>query len=230
MPKPIKKKIVKKHAAEIEVSGVISQVKDTVKKKKDVFTTVVAACVILIVAVIGFSIYTTSARTKAENLEYEAYKTYYGLYQKQAVAKDEQYNKAAEMFKKAYDNRKSPVSLFYIANCYFELGKYDDALNALKELNQKFPDDERFVPLSYHKMAMISLKKNNSDEALKYLDVLYKYKTGAYKDLSLLETAKIFEASGRTEDAKIKYQELSRDFPKSPFAEEALTRLGEKKG
>ncbi len=229
MPKPIKKKVVKKTTTEIEVKGVISRLKNYAGQNKNVFIGAIGALVISAAAITGFFIYSGDTKNKAENLTYEAYKIYYGLYQKQPITKEEQYKKAAEIFKKAYDTKKSPVSLYYIANCYYEMGKYEDALNTLKELNQKFPDDERFVPLSYYKMAMVSLKKGNSDEALKFLDILYNYKTGAYKDLSLLETGKILDAIGKAEDAKKKYEELTKTFPQSPFIEEARGRIGEKK-
>jgi len=228
MPKPIKKKLVKKPAAEIEVKSVISHLKESAKKRKRFFIGGAAAVIISAGLISGFFIYNAALKNRAEKLGYEAYKIYYGLYQNQPVAEEERYKKALEIFKKAYDTKKSPVSLYYIANCYYETGKYDDALNTLKELNQRFPDDERFVPLSYHKMAMVNLKKGNSEDALKSLDVLYKYKTGTYKDLALMESGKILEATGRTEEAKKKYEELTKNFPQSLFAEEAQARLGEK--
>ena len=159
MPKPIKKKIVKKASSGTDAGGTLSRLKKSAEERKRFLITALAAVVLSAVAIGGFFLYSNTQKNKAQKLEYEAYKIYYGLYQKQPVAGEERYKKAAETFKKAYDTRKSPVSLYYIANCYYELGKYEDSLNALKELNRKFPDDEKFVPLSYYKMAMISLKK-----------------------------------------------------------------------
>lgn len=230
MPKPIKKKIVKKTATESEVKGLLFKLKESLMENRTVFITTTLIFILAIAAIAGFLIYNNTMRGKAEKFEYEAYKVYFGLYQKQPMLKEERYKRALDIFKKAYDTKKSPVALFYIANCYFELERYDEAVNTLKELNQKFPDDERFVPLSYYKMAMISLKRGNSDEALKSLDVLYNYKTGAYKDLSLIESGKILETMGRVEEAKKKYEELTKNFPQSPFIEEAKSKIGEKKG
>jgi len=228
MPKPIKKKIVKKTTPEIEVKGLVSRFKETVGGKKRLLLVTIVTFIISVVAIAGFFIYSSDTKSRAEKLEYEAHKIYYGLYQKQPITKDERYKKALELFKKAYDTKKSPVSLFYIANCYYEIGKYEDALNTLRELNQRFPDDERFVPLSYYKMAMVSLKRGSNDEALRSLDILYNYKTGAYKDLSLIESGKILEAMGKVEDAKKKYEELTKNFPQSPFIGDAKTKIGEK--
>lgn len=230
MPKPIKKKIAKKTTSGTDASGTLSRLKKSAEERKRFLITALAAVVLSAIAIGGFFLYSNTQKNRAQKLEYEAYKIYYGLYQKQPVAGEERYKKAAEIFKKAYDTRKSPVSLYYIANCYYELGKYEDSLNALKELNRKFPDDEKFVPLSYYKMAMISLKKGSAEEALKSFAVLYNYKTGTYKDLSLIESGKILEAQGKAEEAKKKYEELVKDFPQSPFAEEAKARIERKKG
>lgn len=230
MPKSIKKKVAKKTIPEIEVRGFISKLKEYAAEKRSVFIGAIVAIVISAAAIAGFFIHSSNIKGTAEKLEYEAYKIYYGLYQRQPIVREEQYKKALEIFKKAFDTKRSPLSLYYIANCYYELERYDDALDTLKGLNQKFPDDERFIPLSYYKMAMVSLKKGNNDDALKFLDMLYNYKTGMYKDLSLIESGKILEAAGKAEDAKKKYEELTKNFPQSPFKEEAEAKIGEKKG
>jgi len=230
MPKPIKKKIVKKTTLGTEASVTLSRLKKSAEGRKSFLITALAAVVLSVIAIGGFFLYSNTQKNKAQKLEYEAYKIYYGLYQKQPVASEERYKKAAEIFKKAYDIRKSPVSLYYIANCYYELGEYEESLNVLKDLNRKFPDDEKFIPISYYKMAIISLKKGSAEEALKSFAMLYNYKTGTFKDISLIESGKILEAQGNVEDAKKKYEELIKDFPQSPFAEEAKARVERKKG
>ena len=123
MPKPIKKKIVKKTTSGTDASGTLSRLKKSAEERKRFLITAVAAVVLSAIAIGGFFLYSNTQKNKAQKLEYEAYKIYYGLYQKQPVAGEERYKKAAEIFKKAYDTRKSPVSLYYIANCYYELGK-----------------------------------------------------------------------------------------------------------
>lgn len=232
MPKSIKKrKIVKKTIDErVEVKGFISKFKGYAAENRKVFVAGTASVVAAVVLIAGLFVYSNYAKNKADRLEYEAYKAYYGLYQRQQViTKEEQYKKAKELFEKAYDARKTPASLFYIANCYYELGRYDDALETLKKLNQRFPNDVRFVPLLYYKMAMASMKKGNNDEALKFLDTLDKFNTGAHRDLSLIESGKLLEIMGRADEAMKKYDELVRNFPQSPFAEEARARISGKK-
>ena len=229
MPKVIKKKTAKPVKTEEGVKNVLHDTREFISEKQRILFPAAIALIIVSLAVAGFFIYRANIRNQAAVLEYEGYKLYYGLYQKQPLQKEERYQKALEKFRKAYDGEKSPVSLFYIAGCYYNLGKYDDAMKALRELNERFPDDEKFVPLSYYKMAMIALRKNDREGALKLLDTLYNYRTASFKDLALMESGLILEAMGRKEDAAKKYGELAKNFPGSPFVEEAKAKLADRK-
>lgn len=229
MPKVIKKKTASPTKTEESVKNVLHDTKEFISEKQRILFPVVIALVVLAITAAGILIYRSNVKNQAAALEYEGYKIYYGLYQKQPFQKEERSRKALEKFSKAYEARKSPLSLFYIASCYYDLGKSDDALKTLKELNARFPDDERFVPLSYYKMAVITLKKGDREGALRLLDTLYNYRTGSFKDLALVESARILDAMGKKEDSVKKYEELTKSFPESPFAEEAKAKLGGKK-
>ncbi|HYA26825.1 MAG TPA: tetratricopeptide repeat protein [Thermodesulfovibrionales bacterium] len=229
MPKVIKKKVTKPAKTEDGVRNVIRDVQGFTREKQRVLFPIVIAVAIICLGAVGFSMYRSSMQKEAAALEYEGYKLYYGLYQKQPFANEERYQKALEQFTKAYAKRKSPVSLFYIASSYYELGKLDDSLKTLNELNERFPDDERFTPLSYYKMAVIQVRKGDKEAALKLLDSLYGYRSESFKDLALMESAGILDSMGKKDEAMKKYEELTKNFPSSPFAADAKTKLEEKK-
>lgn len=230
MPKAIKKKIPKKAAdTEAEVKDRLSTLKKTIKERQKSVLRYGALVIAVIIAVSGFLLYDYSSRKKAGTLAYEAYKSYYNLYQKQPVTRADQYNNALDLFKRSYDIRKSPTVLLYIGNCYYELGRYDDALKTLKDFTQRYSAEERLVPLVYEKMAMAYVKKGDTKEAMKSLETLYNLKGDIYKDFALIEYAKLLEKEGKTEEAKKKYKELSEKFPNSPFKAEAEAKLSEKK-
>lgn len=228
MPKVIKKRTARP-AKEEDVKSIIHHAKEFIMEKKRILLPIFIGVTAVSVIVAGILIYRVTTANKAAGLELEAYNMYYGLYQKQPLQKEERYQKALEGFKKAYENKQSPSSLFYIASCYYSMGKYDEALKALTELNERFPDDERFVPLSYYKMATISIRKGDNEKAVKMLDVIYNYRTSSFKDLALVESARVLNAMGKKEDSLKKYEELSKNFPASPFFGEAMKKLGEKK-
>jgi predicted negative regulator of RcsB-dependent stress response len=230
MPKVIKKRMPKKTvAAEAEMKDKLAGLKDTLKERQKSVLIYGMGVLVIIIAIISFLLYNYTSQKKAGTFEYEAYKIYYNEYQGQSVNKEEQYKKALDIFKKAYDIRKSPFSLFYIAACYYELGKYDDALKTLKDFTQRYSKEDRFIPLAYQKIAMVYIKKEDINEAMKTLDTLYNLNSNIFKDFALMEYGRLLEKEGKLDEAKKKYKELTTKFPNSPFIDEAKAKLSEKK-
>jgi predicted negative regulator of RcsB-dependent stress response len=229
MPKAIKKRISKKTGdTEVKVQERLSSLKDTLKERQTSAIKIGAGILIVIIAVVGFFVYSSTSQKKAKMLEYEGYKIYYSQ-QAQPLNKEEQYKKALDMFRKAYDTKSSPFSLFYIAACYYELGKYDDTMKTLNDFTRKYPNNEEFIPLAYQKIALTYIKKSDINGAEKALDSLYNLKGDIYKDFALMEYGKLLEKEGKAEEAKKKYEELAKKFPNSPFIEEVKAKLAEKK-
>ena len=229
MPKAIKKKVAKQSIKEEEVTHFLHS-KTSYLRKQRFFMPLLVGLLIAVFGAGAFLIYRSQVQKKAEALEYEAYKIYYGSHQKQPIKGEEHYQKALEMFRQAYEARKTAFSLYYIATAHYNLSQYDEALKTLKELNAEFPDDDKLVPLSYYKMAMIHLRKGDREGALKLLETLYRYRNSSFRDLAVIETARILDDGGRKEEAAKKYDELVKDFPESPFREEAQQKIKEKKG
>jgi len=229
MPRAIKKRVPKKISdTEAEVKGRLSGLIDSLKERQKAVLKYGALILVAVIAVTGFLLYDHTSRKKARMFEYEAYKIYHGDYQRQPLKRDEQYSKSLDMFKKAYDVRKSPIPLLYIAACYYELGSYDEALKTLKDFTQRYSREEKFTPLVYQKMAMVYIKKGNTGEAMKALDILYALKGDIYKDFALMEYARLLEKEGKSEEAKKKYEELTTRFPGSPYSDEAKAKLSKK--
>jgi predicted negative regulator of RcsB-dependent stress response len=230
MPKLIKKRVAKKSTdTEADVKERLLGLKDTLKERQRTALQIGVGVVVIIVALIGFLVYSSASRKKASALEYEGYKVYYSNPQVQAANREELNKKALDLFKKAYDTKNSPFSLYYIAACYYELGKYDECLKTLKDFTQKYQTDEKFMPLAFQKMAITYIKKGDINEAKKTLDALYNLKGDIYKDFALVEYGRLLEKEGKTEEAKKKYDELAKKFPNSPFIDKTKANLGEKK-
>jgi predicted negative regulator of RcsB-dependent stress response len=225
MPKAIKKRVKKKNIdATADVADRLSDIKDKLREKQKTFLTYVIAAVVIVFAVAGTSLYRYSTGEKARGIEYEGYKMYYGEYAKIPLSGQERYQKALDLFKQAYGVRKSARALFYIANCYYELGRYDEALTTLSDFIKEYPEDKDLLPLAYEKLATAQLKKGNKQEALKTLDTLYRLPGSVYKDTALFESAGILESEGRKEEALAKYSEIVAKYKDSPFYEEAKAK------
>jgi predicted negative regulator of RcsB-dependent stress response len=226
MPKAIKKKIKQKQVtAETEVTDRVADLMDTLKQnQKTVLTySLIALGVVIAIAVFFYSSY--NAQSKAHQLAYEAYKIYYNQYQDGTVSKQEQFQQALDLFQKSFNTKKSPRVLLYMANAYFELGQYDNALAKLSEFTKKYKSETDLLPLAYHKMVTIHRNNENTAEALKILDTMYNAESAVYKDIALIESARILEKEGKKGEAEAKYRELADTFPGSPFFEEAQSKL-----
>lgn len=78
MPKVIKKRIPKKTIdTEADVKDKITGLKDTLMERQQTVVKYGIAVLIVLVAVVGFFIYSYTSQKKAKALEYEAYKIYY---------------------------------------------------------------------------------------------------------------------------------------------------------
>lgn len=230
MPKAIKKRIPKKtDTPEEEVQEKLTSLKDALQQRQSTALKVGIGILVTIFALLGFLFYSYTSESSAKKLEFEAYKIYYNKGPLQQENRDEQYKKALGAFKKAYDTKKSPFSLYYIAACYYELGQFDESLKALQDFSRKYSHDEKFLPLAYQKMATIYMRNGDAAETKKTLDALYNLKGDIYKDFALMEYGRLLEKEGKSDEAKKKYEELITRFPSSPFKDEAQIKLSEKK-
>lgn len=227
MPKPIKKRSEKKASSDEDIKETIVDIRQRLKERQRTLVYYAGIFLVLAISVVAFTVYKKASTSKALELELEGYKLFYGDYQAGLMPPAERYQKAIEMFKKSYASKKKPDVLLYIANCYYELGNYDDAIKTLNDLTAQF-SETAIISLAYYKMAMAYVKKGDMDGALTALKNLLSIKNSALQDMALLESGKILESTGKTEEAKNRYRELINKFPKSPLLSEARTRLGEK--
>ncbi len=226
MPKAIKKRTRKKEVGtDIEVQDKLAEIKGRLREKQKTVTTYSVIAGIVIIVLAGLLYYRYSSGEKSRTTENEAYNYYYGEHMKQPMTGPERLQKALDLFKKAYDYRKSGRLLLYIANSYYELGKYDDALSSVDSLVRNYSSDKDLLPLAYKMMANVQLKKGNKDEALKALNKLYTSTGDIYKDYALMESARILEGEGKKDEAAAKYRELTEKFKDSPFFGEAKAKL-----
>ena len=225
MPKQIKKRLPPKNTdTETEVKDKLATFVENIKDRQKKVATYGVVVLVIIISIIGISIYSYSQQQTARQLEYDAYNIYYNEYQQSPFTAKERYEKALTLFTKSYETKKSPRALLYRASCYYELGRYDDALETLKDFTGRYSNEHEMIPLAYVKIAQVYQKKGETDEALKTLDALSHFKTALYKDLALMESGRILERKGKLKEAQNKFKELTTLFPNSPFFEEAKAK------
>ncbi|TAN43751.1 MAG: tetratricopeptide repeat protein [Nitrospirae bacterium] len=213
MPKAIKKRISKKETGGEDISGTVTGLRERIKERQKTLIYATVAAMTVIISAVTFFVYTGANATKASELEAEGLKTLYSLSRGAEVPVD-QYRRALDFFKKSYDAKKSNSALLHMANCNYALGNYDAAIKNLLELNGS-ASDTGMLSLSYYKLASAYAKKGDTENALKSYGNLTSIKGAGLQELALIESAKLLEAAGKTEEAQKKYKELAEKFPKS---------------
>lgn len=228
MPKPIKKRVHKKTLdTETDVKDKLTSFVEDIKERRKSLAIYGVVVLVIIIGIVSFFIYSFNQQKTARQLEYDAYKIYYNEYQPSQITDQERYEQALDIFQKAYNTNKTPRALLYIASCYYELGKYDEALEALNDFSKRYANEHALIPLAYIKIAQVYRQQGDNDAALKTLDAFSHFKSDLYKDYALMESGLIFEKEGKLEEAQDKFKEITARFPDSPFFEEAKAKGGE---
>ncbi len=224
MPKPIKKRVSKKTENESTIAESVTDIRKKLKERQRTLVFGFIICGLIIISVGSFFIYNRAQSAKAEEMEYEGYKILSGSSTAAYASPQDRFKNALEKFKASYAAKKNPSVLLYIASCCYELGNFDEGFKALSELTSQY-SNEKIISLAYYKMAMGYVRKGDMDNALKTFGNLSKIKDAPLQDMALLESGKILESMGKTNEAKGKYKELVTRFPKSPLFNDAKARL-----
>ncbi len=226
MPKTIKKRPVKKKPAqEDEVKSAAMQALEKVRERQKHVILGVSVFAGIIILYVVFSLYSSSMSSKAYSFEQEAYQYYYSSSADKSLTEKDRWNRALDLYKKSFDTKANPSALFYIANCYYNLGDYENAINEYNLFADKYSSDKGILPLAYQKLASAYFKTNQPDKALDALNKLGGVDGGLFRDTALILEARHFEGAGQKERALEKYREIISDFPVSAWTAEANSKV-----
>ncbi|GBD98891.1 tetratricopeptide repeat protein [bacterium BMS3Abin07] len=222
MPKPIKKRIVKKTRTEEEVKNIYEHLKSIYVDNAKNVQIIILVLIVLVFSAIGLWFYLNKASARTAELQYKAYKAYEAARSgndrdllKEALIKLKNVNK----------HKESSLYLYYEADVLQTLGNTDDAIKVLNSLVDKFSSDIYILPLSYSKLGMLYIGKGNYEKALKVFRALEDSSLPVYRDFAIYEEAWIFKKLGKDEEA-MKYKvKLVTLFPGSPYAREVQAEL-----
>lgn len=179
----------------------------------------------VMIIILGIYIYNIKKESDARELEYEAYKYYAGL-NKDSLSREQSFLKAGDLFLKAYSKKSNITYLLNAGYAYENAGQITKALEVLnKVVNTR---DENFSNLAKFKLAMIYLKNNNKEQAIKLLKEIYAGNSLVMKDVTLFELGKITENENKEQAIKF-YEELITKYPNSVLSISAKKSLEELK-
>lgn len=226
MPKAIKKKAAKPAQSAEDVGAVLARMRETAERRQKQILIATVSVIAAVALVAGVFLYRSSLAKKARALEYEGYVQAEGLYSSERSDDAATAAQALATFSRAYEIKKTPFSLLHIANARYALGQYAEAASALEEFIRQFPEEKALLPLARYKLGMARLKAGDRKAALEAFDGLSRYGAGPLGDLALMEAGRLLEGMGNTEEARVRYESVTRDYPQSPFLEEARRKAG----
>jgi|Deesub1362A_J573_1020465.scaffolds.fasta_scaffold01890_2 tetratricopeptide (TPR) repeat protein len=227
MPKPIKKRVQKKRipVKEEEIKGTFTRMVEFINERRKTFIiALVSLIAVIAIFMVGLS-YNASLRKKAYAFEVQAYNYYYGIDIKEALTDKQRWQKALELYKKSVETKVTPVALFYLGNCYYNLGKYKEAISEYERFIKRFMNERELLPIVYQKLAGAYLNSGNREMAFNTLEKLATIENGVFKDTALILEARYYEGLGETEKANEKYRELVENFPDSVWFNEANSKV-----
>jgi tetratricopeptide (TPR) repeat protein len=165
----------------------------------------------------------------AEDLLHEGMRVYSQSSPVAPPPRADQLHKAVDTFRKVmaqYPRSSAAAQASYmLGNALSDLKDWEGASKAYQEFLTRYGDHQALVPLVYQRLAYSQLLQGKLDEAQRTLDTILRIPGAPNKDHALFELAKINETLNRPEGALTQYQELLKNHPHSPYAEEASVRI-----
>lgn len=165
---------------------------------------------------------------KAQSLEYEASRQVSGESLPEAEFAD-QTQKAITLYQEILTNypksSSAPFAQYQLGNSYFELKQYDKAVAAYQDFIQRYSGHKILLPAVYQRLGYAHLFQGDQQTALGDFDEVIKLSDAWNKDQAYYEMGRVYEGLGDKASAIGRYEGLIKEFPRSPWASEAQTRL-----
>jgi tetratricopeptide (TPR) repeat protein len=228
MPKVIKKRTIKKTSFDdADVKGIATEmwgnIQNAFNEKRREFT--IGGAIIIGVAVIAMvtMAYSSSMKSKAYDIEVNAYNVYYS--DQPGLSVESRWKQSLDLFQDAVDIKASPSSLFYLGNSHFNIGDYENAIQAYNRFIDEFGSKDEITPLVYQKLAAAYFRAGNNNDAVSTLNKLAEVSGGIFRDTAHVLEARHYASIGNNDMALAKYEEIANGFPGSLWAAEAEAKV-----
>jgi tetratricopeptide (TPR) repeat protein len=104
-----------------------------------------------------------------------------------------------------------------LAHLKLQEKKYDDALSLYREFLKEIPRDSPYRPLAMLAMAACHEEKGELEKAAEMLREILSHPPDAFKDLAMLNLARVYRLNKQDDRAKETLKEFSSRFKGSPF-------------
>ena len=156
---------------------------------------------------------------KAQELYNTAYEALASNMKPDTNTKD--WAKTQDLFQKVIHDyslsKASRLALPQAAYAAYRQKKYDDAIGLYEKFLSKIGDEPNYSMLTQMALAACYEKKGSMDKAIQLLEPLSQEKANPFRELAMLNLARVYLLAHRTEDSKKVLEEFVKEFPDSPF-------------
>jgi len=222
MPRPIKKRVVKKTDAQEEVLNLYERWLDFYHANTGRVQRIAVAVTVVIAALAVLYVYLGQREKRAAVLESRAYTAY-----REAVASGNTalLQEASRKFADAYDMEKSPALLYYQADIQSRLGKSEEAVKILEDMTARYPLTDEMLPLAHVKLGTLYMKMKNYEKALDVFRRVAESRAPVFRDVAMHYVAMLYRRTARVDEAAEYEKKLAELFPESPYAVEIKAKM-----
>lgn len=173
--------------------------------------------------------YDVQTAAKSQDLEREATLHYLTRPADDPKKADTNLKEAIALYKKVVEEYPrtptAPVALFNLGNAYLQANEVDAAIDAYKRFILMYGSNASLLGLVHQKLGYAYLLKGDRDQAAKAYSTILEIPGSLNRDHALFELARLEESQSRPEGALAHYQDLMKNYPNSPFTNEAAIRV-----
>ena len=187
------------------------------------------AVMLLVGGIVGGVLWYNSQNvSKAQDLEREATTLYLTRPANDPKKVETNLKEAIRLYQQIADEYprtpSAPLALFGLGNALIETNQVDSAIEAYKRFLSTYSLNVSLAGLVHQKLAYAYLSKGDHAQATTAYSAVLDSPGSLNRDQALFELARLEEGQSRREAALQRYQELIKNYPKSPFANEAAIR------
>ena len=184
---------------------------------------------VLAAAVVGGVLYVDrQAAQKAQDLEQEAMRFLTAPSANDPQKADHALKEAITRYRQIVEQyprtATAPLALYHLGNTLVQANELSAAIEAYQQFITLYGSNPSMAGLVRQRLAYVYLHKGDRDQAAKALTGILDAPGTLNRDQALFELARLEESQLRTEGALVRYQELIKTYPNSPFTSEATIR------
>ncbi|MEC4889120.1 MAG: tetratricopeptide repeat protein [Nitrospira sp.] len=189
-----------------------------------------AAILLLAGGIVGGVLwYDAQTAHKAQDLEHEATLHYFTRPSDDPKKADLNLKEAVALYRKIVEEyprtQTAPVALFQLGNALVQANEVDAAIDAYKRFILMYGSNTSLLGLVQQRLGYAYLLKGDRDQAAKAYSSVLEIPGSLNRDQALFELARLEESLSRPEGALAHYQDLMKNYPNSPLANEAAVRV-----